>query len=586
MKTYLFLIATAITLGFISCSEEDCNHLEEGQPDIVGSWYEEVYNEEVRYDKNGTFYDRFSNVLRCNEVEGLYEFDYKNKKLTYRSLFSGDNKVTDWTVVDFSEFGFVISSNIGRFNLEKIVESYNLEVGESTTILFDSEYPSYAVQSYCTNNERLATVTSNGVITAVGEKGTTYIKLVTNQGNVWVKVVVGDDCEDLWYDYVSMIGMDYEKMKKTLGLLGEPINGEDGYSFIYENPTHDVVPVMLIKMNPSNGIINDVRLVLKEGVPESRILSYLDSRYYKFDESNDKNYYSTLSNKEDSKAIVIYDKSNRIVFIEETNEFFNPPIVDLWSDLTSLFGANDVSVKTKMDEYEYPYLMTDNSYSVNGSDYYQILGNEYANMVGFVFNPDNVVSEYWVYLNKSSDPNSVYSYLQRKYEKEESESTDKLLVFYNEDKTIKIMLDLNNATVVYTNLTLKQHETQKVLWSDYTIGLGKTAEQLMEKYGEPYCISEDKTTYYYKFSDSNLELCSFVFYKGSKDCTHVALFHKNELPYSYVVEYLSSIYTVYKKGTSADGSEYKWINSDSLEKSTIGITYYPEDKNVIYQSLK
>ena len=41
MKKYLFLIATAITLGFTSCSEEECDHIRTGggepQNSMVGS---------------------------------------------------------------------------------------------------------------------------------------------------------------------------------------------------------------------------------------------------------------------------------------------------------------------------------------------------------------------------------------------------------------------------------------------------------------------------------------------------------------------------------------------------------------------
>ena len=54
MKKYLVLIAAAITLGFTSCGEEDCNHFGEGKSilsyeDIAGSLYDPLYNEEVNF---------------------------------------------------------------------------------------------------------------------------------------------------------------------------------------------------------------------------------------------------------------------------------------------------------------------------------------------------------------------------------------------------------------------------------------------------------------------------------------------------------------------------------------------------------
>lgn len=587
MRKYLFLIATAITLGFTSCSEEECDHFPSGgvedRLNIAGSWYEEVYNEEVHYYESGKFYDRFSNIQRCSEVEGAYEYNHKNKKLTYLSIFSGDNKVADYKVSDLSELGFTISSDIGKFYLEKIVETYKLEVGESTPILFESEYPSCPVLSYSSNNERLASVTSNGIITAEGEKGATYIKVSTAQGNVWVKVVVGDDCADLWFDYVSMIGMDYAEMKKTLALLGEPSSGEDGYSFLYVNPVHDIVPAMALKMNSSDATINEIRLALKDGVPESKVLSYLDSRYYKFEESKDEVYYSNLSDKKASKAVLIYDRVNGVIFIEEAKAYFNPPIVDLWTDFVPLFGMDKNYVKAKMDEYEYPFLMSDDSYSANGSDYYSIIDNEYANMVGFVFNSDNVVSEYWVYMNINSDANAAYNYLSKKYQENKSESTATSLVFYGENETLKVVFDLDNATITYTNLALKQHETPKDEWVDYSEGLGMTNEQIIEKFGIPYSNEKDVT--YYWIGSSCVNLCAFNYDSTTNKCNKVILTLNEDLSESDVIELMTSKYVVFANGTMEDGSQYAWTNGASVKESTMGIIYVPKDRMLIYQSL-
>ena len=82
MKKYLALIAAAITLGFASCGEEDCNHsgitnIEE-TTSLEGSWYNEEMNEEDSYSANGTFYMKYSNVERSSEDEGRWEFDRAN----------------------------------------------------------------------------------------------------------------------------------------------------------------------------------------------------------------------------------------------------------------------------------------------------------------------------------------------------------------------------------------------------------------------------------------------------------------------------------------------------------------------------
>lgn len=111
-----------------------------------------------------------------------------------------------------------------------------------------------------------------------------------------------------------------------------------------------------------------------------------------------------------------------------------------------------------MEGYGCGYSFSDNSYSANGSDYYYIENNDYADIVGFVFNTDNQVSQFWVYY-KPSKVTDVYNYLTRKYTADENESTEYVYVFYNDNKDLKVVLDQINGAVVYTKLDMKQHET-------------------------------------------------------------------------------------------------------------------------------
>lgn len=198
-----------------------------------------------------------------------------------------------------------------------------MEVGNTANIKFAVENPDYVVSSYVSSNPRLATVNSDGVITAEGEKGSAYIKIQTNQGNVWVKVVVGDDCQDLWYDYVGVIGQDYSTMISTLSRLGDPsYTGADGYSFEFKHTHHDVVDITKVYLCPEDGLVEEIQLVLKESVPEAEVLAYLNAHYYSMKEGESLVYYSTLKDKDASKAIVTYDKKKKVVCFKETKHFF------------------------------------------------------------------------------------------------------------------------------------------------------------------------------------------------------------------------------------------------------------------------
>lgn len=600
MRKILSLIALAMTIGFTSCSDDECNHdsIDNGgggdivdivdRWEIVGSWYEEAENEEMRFSENGTFYDRYANYLRCAEVEGRWEYDEKNKKLTYNYPFLGQTQHADWTVKNPKELSFTISSSmVADHKLEKIVESYDLQVGKTATIEFSKAYPDYPVTSYTSNNERIASVTSEGVIKAEGEKGITYIKVSTTKTNVWVKVTVGDNCSDMWFDYVGLMGLDYSNMRKVLSRLGDPYSGEDGYSFGFIHQLHDVADITKVFLCPEDGMVTEVQLLLKESVPEAEILSYMDTRYYKIGDSGPYVFYSSVEDRELSKAIIAYNKSEKCVIFNETQHFLHyPHVVDLWTDFVPLFGSDKNQVKSAMDEYGYSFLMSDFNYSKDGSDYYYITGNQYAQMVGFVFNPDKKVSEFWVYMDTKSDPNDVYDYLCAKYTEYKSESSQYELVFYNDDKSMKVTFDLMNGAVIYTKLTMKQHEANNDILGNYYEGIGMTHDQIVAQYGTPYSYSDDGNTMYYIVGTNYVNLAAFSMDTNTNKCKSAAVTINESVATSTIVDFLNSKYTVFAKGTASDGSKYAWTNGPSVSESTLGIVYYPKDKMVVYVPLE
>lgn len=581
MKKILSLIALAITIGFTSCSDDSCDHVTPGPepPEnwIEGLWYVEADNEEINYGNSGTFYDRYSNVELSGETEGRYEMDYANMKLTYRYSYLGNNLTKDWTVKNHKEFSFKLSSSdASGLDVEKIVEQHKVNVGETVKLNFATERSDINVSSYKSNNELIATVSSDGIVTAMGGKGTTYIKMATNSGNVWAKITVGEDNKDLWCDYVCLIGADYNTMRQYFSRIGEPATDGIDY-FKYIMSIHQYIESVNILIDTEEDFVTAIQLFIKDGVPPVEIKSYLKSRYY---EQEGFSFYSTQPEIEESKAIVTYDQENRCVSLFETQHTLHP---ELWHDFTKLFGSDKTSVKNAMDKYGYSFLMSDNSYSVDGSDYYYITDNNYLTMAGFVFNPDKQVSEFWLYLNSKSNPNEIYNYLGHKYQENENESTDYSLVFYNEDKSLKVVFDLVTPAVIYTKLTMKQHEANTEILGNYYEALGLTHDQIVDKFGAPY-MDENNMMYYIVGTDY-VNLAAFRLDDTTNKCKSTVLTINETVATSTIVDYLGSKYTVFANGTAADGSQYAWTNGPSVAESTLGIIYYPEDRMVVYQPL-
>lgn len=590
------LAVMALVFGMSSCSEESCDHVTGGSDElstaIVGNWYEEAENDEIRFSESGKLYDRYANYSHCGETEGTWEYDSKNNKLTYTFPFMGEMKFIDWTVKDLKENSFTLSSSKnGMHKVERIVEEYTLNVGETVEI----KCGGFGTWIYGSKNERIASVNPRtGVIKAEGEKGITYIKVSnfatthdqsSSKKAIWVKVTVGDNCADLWYDYVGLIGLDYAGVTKALSSLGTPAAGTDGYSFAYGHTKHGVAESTLVYLCPEDKLTDEIQLVLKESVPELAVLSYMNSHYYKMKEDDSYVYFSSSSDPETSKAIVAYSKQQRRIVFRETQHYYEKAHVkELWEDFVPLFGANQAAVKKAMGEYGYKLLMSDASYSKDGSDYYTISGNKYITMVGFVFNPDKQVSEFWLYMDTTSDANEVYKYLLAKYKEEKTESSKTSLVFYNDDKTMKVVFDLKNGTLTYTKLSMKQHETpKKEMLGTYYEALGMSHNQIVSKYGAPY--QEDGTSMYYVVGSENVSLVSFTLDSNTGKCKNTILLLTEQTTLSTVVDYFNSKYNKFDKGTAADGSQYAWVNKSTFAASTMGITYLPKDRMVIYVPL-
>lgn len=442
-KILSFLIASAIAVNFSSCGEEECDHIIGSTPEpgesltIVGNWYEESENEEIRYNSNGTLYDRYVSPKRSAETEGRWECDYKNNKLTHTYQFSGQTQFADWDLKNLTEFSFVISSEtVADHKLEKIVETYNMKVGQTQQIQFTSNYPNYFVKSFTSKNERLASVDVNGLITTTGEKGTTYIKLETNNGNVWVKIVVGDDCLDLWFDYQSLMGADYSTIRNVLGVPS--INGEDGYSYGYIYNINEIVQETDLFLNTYTGLVEEIGLVLKSGVPESQVIAYMKSHYYPCPDLGDE-YYLTCSEVSKSAAIVWYDKSDCVV------RFLQPTYL-MFPDYTHTFGFTEEQIIAEFGELYMDVLPLYGIFNTYAESVYFLLDNKTGKVTAYQVTLKegtklDMVNKLLVFANYNmyKSENGQYAYRDG-----ETQETSNVMIVYNSNKNTITYFDLKN----------------------------------------------------------------------------------------------------------------------------------------------
>lgn len=585
MKKILFLMLTAFALA--SCND-DCDHGVSGgsiNSDIlVGSWYEETQNEEDTYSASSAFYGKYCNRLVQGEGQGTYLLDSERNRLTWSYQVNGMKMTSDWKLRDVSKYQFVQYSDVAVLTYGKIVDTYNMNGGDTKTISFNE----LSIQGYESTNEHIATVSSDGLVTATGEKGTAYIKVTCSEATVYVKVIVGDNYPDLWIDYSGLLGKDYAAMKD---MLGDPTrsNENDGYSlFVYVTELHNILQGLRVSINSDTHQIDQIDLIIREGVPQEEILTYMNTHYYRLSGNYGTQYhYSTSSVLVESRAVYAYDTEKNAVLILAGEDYMDKMGLSLWPNLTSTFGMSKTEVGDKMRNRGYVYLQSFDSYSFNGSEGYMITGSDYSTAVEFAFNPDNVVSEYWMYLSPSVDQAEVLKYLRNKYIEATEEYVETYgFIFYNEQKTLKLVFKVYQNAVVFTDLT--KTPVDLVILRDYWKGIGMTKSKLISTFGEPYLERDNdkgNRQCFYAVVNDYISSVTFNFNKNGV-VNLINIFLRDEVNADVVKAYLNRLYVFQEEEASDNGPKLKWINAANEEEADMRISFYSDYGVVAYAPVK
>ena len=588
MKKLAFLLITAFAVA--SCND-DCNHgfgTDVSISDIlVGSWYEETLNEEDSYSASGSLYGKFCNTMTQGEGNGRYFIDSERNRLTWSLTTNRSSQTSDWKLTNVSELSFTMFSDVAQLTYGKIVETYKMERGESKQISFNEE----AVVGYESSNSNIASVSSAGLVTATGEKGTVYIKLKLSHANVWAKVVVGDDTPDLWIDYSRLLGHDFNTMKVILGVqnTSQDFGNYTSYTYMMTN-AHNTLNLVNVFIDNTNHKITQIDMYLKTGIPQEEILAYMNSHYYKIEGNFAHEYhYSTLPTLEESRATYAYDTERKTVTImskDDYNDIMNPAP---WPNLNVCFGLTKEQVKSEMDKKGYTFYQSKDNYSFNGSDAYFINTHPGALETEFAYNPDNVVSEYWVKLSGKTDEDlyPAYDYLSAKYTEAKDEEVPGFgNIFYNNDKTLKIKLDVFKHAVAFYNMTLQPID--RVILGNYWQGLGKIESELIAIFGEPYLKrnnDQGNLQYHYEVLNDYIASATCNFNHMTKKVDLVNVFLRDGVSDSVVKSYLNRLYTFKGEEQSGNGQKLIWLNAVSEDDADMRISFYPDYGVVVYMSL-
>lgn len=388
--------------------------------------------------------------------------DWINKKNplqhSYRALLPDNNCVFKWHIQKnelneddiFSVYAGEIKTD-GECNqkidiqqgkqyvLSMILDCLSLDVFEYPEKFKAEEYAQKQVDDFCKKS--------------IDEFLSYNFESILEKDEDWANLFLGDNPDkhywstngDLYLADYSSPGIERFEIERTVGYLSPKVDCAVIVQFLLPNLSDDVLQYIKQKLTDKYRVDQE----------------YTSPDNYCFlnpDATVDSRYRIVLQKvKKETRPYYFLSYVLRKAYQPDNNDN-NEEVENLWADFTTLFGADANTVNSSVKGMGCSYIFTDNSYSANGSDYYMIENNDYADMVGFVFNTDNQVSQYWVYY-KTAKVNDVNSYLTKKYTTAESECTEYVYVFYNDNKDLKVVLDQMNGAVVYTKLDMKQHET-------------------------------------------------------------------------------------------------------------------------------
>ena len=587
MKKILFLMLA--TFAIASCND-DCDHGFDGggiNSDIlVGSWYEETQNEEDTYSASSAFYSKYCNRLVQGEGQGTYRLDTEKNRLTWSYHVNGMGMTSDWTLRDVSKYQFVQYSDVAILTYGKIVDTFNMNGGDIKTISFNE----LSVQGYESTNEHIATVSSDGLVTATGEKGTAYIKVKCLEADVYVKVVVGENYPDLWIDYSGLLGNEYAAMKN---LLGDPDSSNEnrGYSqYVYVTELHNILRGLRISINSDTHKIDQIDMIIKDGVPQEELLAYMNAHYYRLAGNYGTQYhFSTSSELEKSRAVYALetdtDKTGvggcTILMMEEDlyEELMNKDIVPKF---IKFFGLDEEHVKASVEARGWKYYDEYDSYSHNKSVAYTFTGYDYTNTIEFVYNSDNLVSQCVVYMSSNTPDRLLLKYLEDNYTEAENEKTLLKHVYYNSAKTIKAEFDILTKILYFTDLRQKLFD--RVILGTYWKGMGKSNQEVTDLFGEPSSSGSgtDADNMNYIIYNDYIQYVTFNLSKTTGKVIQINMQLQDATDDDEVIAYLNKWYHFLESTDTAQGPRMRWLNAEKPENATLRATYYPEYNMMVY----
>lgn len=451
MKKLFYYLLVSMFL-FTSCHDEQNELFKLQINQLEGEWVYDHPEENVwevqKFMSSGIFY--YSNKVTGNwkfhnsNNDGRYWIEEGNR-VTCQYFINGVSTQLKMTVLEITPYEYTAECNdgaaLGTFTYARLLSTIELKPEETKSPDYRSLVKSH-IQKFRSHNAEIASVDDKGNITAK-KKGHTYIDVITDQGTAVVEVIVFDR-DNMFGDYSDAFG---KTIPEVVEIYGDDYSYRDdtnGLAYYLDDYLADELLFITGAYDKSH--VEFVQLVLNDNIAKTIIISYLNNKYQSLSQADGVYNYVTDLTVNNNPIAIIYNSN------ESTLSYLEIKPADRWTDFSYLFGQTDNVVNSEMKELGYPYLLSDYGYSKDGSDYYNITDSKDACMVGFVFNSEVKMCEYWVYLfdDYMNYANDILTWLKSKYNLSANESTNRQYIFYDKSNRMRIVFDASGY-VSYTD---------------------------------------------------------------------------------------------------------------------------------------
>ena len=557
MKKNLFLIASAIILCFTSCSEVECDHFTEGESNIslselVGVWYDPEMNEEIKYMENGLFYDRYANKHNAKYTEGRFSLQHGNK-LSYTYSYMGQNQYNDFTISEVvPNVRFKITSKqTGSVVLHKVTDVINVELGGSVQL---------PDGSFSSPDERILSIDGSNA-KSNGMNGVVYLK---SSNDTYIKVIAGSETDDMWMDYSYFIGKTISDVKNAFGTPSGSIDNEIYYEDM--ELTHSSVISTQFVIGENN-VVTSLGIFLKDAVSEFDVEQFLGEKYFF---NNTVKLYTSHKELSNSIFVIEYDKDKKLLF------FTKRPVGLM--DFTNIFGVSKSYIKS-MPYFNDKDLIFEKSDSIK---YSIVMDTDFdiEDVTFYFLGKGHLMSSYGIHYRSGIDYIDVQKFLNLNYIPNGEKQIQGFKCYQYVDSRF------SKAVFLYPELRLIEYYdlTQSLIsdtpWPDLSQYFNMTAAQLKENLGQPYLESEKQLIYY--LNDNYLSIVVFSLDSETGFVNAVVSTIKGDADIDEMHESLKQKYYVYKKGTIEAESYYAFLDEETLDTSSLGITLDKVERTIGY----